>query len=118
MNTETPKPFVEKRPWGEELWITQKAPSMVKVLTVFPGESLSLQFHHKRSEYWRVLSGDGLVELNGKESAIQTGMDIFVPPETKHRIRGGTENLVILELAFGDFDEADIVRLEDKYGRV
>jgi hypothetical protein len=32
----------------------------------------------------------------------------------------GTENdpMQVLELSYGEFDEADIVRYEDKYGRV
>ncbi|MFA6554041.1 MAG: phosphomannose isomerase type II C-terminal cupin domain [Candidatus Paceibacterota bacterium] len=112
-----PKPFQEKRPWGEELWITRDGPSMVKIITVFPGESLSLQYHHNRDEYWRIVSGNGSAEINGEKIELKGGMDCFVPREIQHRLHGGTENLVLLELAFGEFDEKDIVRLEDKYGR-
>ena len=114
---DAPKPFQERRPWGEELWITRNAPSMVKIITVFPGELLSLQYHHNRDEYWHILSGNGKAEIDGKEIDLTSGVDCFVPRETKHRLHGGTENLILLELAFGNFDEADIVRLEDKYGR-
>ena len=118
MNIEPPKPFVEKRPWGEELWITQNAPSMIKILTVFPGECFSLQFHNNRDEYWRILSGNGVAIIGGNKTDLTTGQDCFVPRKTHHRLYGGTEKLVVLELAFGDFNEADIVHLEDKYGRV
>ncbi len=117
MEMESPKPFLEKRPWGEELWMTEKPPSMVKIITVFPGESCSLQYHHNRDEHWRVLSGDGMAEIDGKEISLSPGMDCFVPRTMKHRLKGGSQNLVLLELAYGDFDEKDIVRLEDKYGR-
>jgi len=112
------KPIQDKRPWGEELLITDNSPSMVKIITVFPGESLSLQYHHGRDEYWRILSGNGTAEIGDEKLPLKSGMDCFVPRETKHRLNGGTENLVLLELAFGAFDEKDIVRLEDKYGRV
>jgi len=114
---ETPKPTKDIRPWGEEIWITQKAPSIVKIITVFPGESLSLQFHHFRDEYWRIISGNGSAQIGDDMIALVSGTDCFIPKETKHRLYGGTENLVLLELAFGNFDEKDIVRLEDKYGR-
>jgi mannose-1-phosphate guanylyltransferase/mannose-1-phosphate guanylyltransferase/mannose-6-phosphate isomerase len=90
---------------------------MVKIITVFPGESLSLQYHHNRSEYWRILSGNGEAEIGDSTVELKTGVDCFLPIGTKHRLHGGTENLVLLELAFGSFDEKDIVRLEDKYGR-
>ena len=118
MQIEIPKPFKEKRPWGEELWITHNAPTMVKILTVFPKELLSLQYHHKRDEYWRVLSGNGKAIIGTETIELKEGDDCFVPRETKHRLIGGSENLVLLELAFGVFEEADIVRLEDNYGRM
>lgn len=117
MPKESPKPFLEKRPWGEELWITRNTPSMVKIITVLPGESLSLQYHHNRDEYWRILSGDGRAQIGEETIELKTGTDCYVPRETKHRLHGGSSTLVLLELAFGDFDEKDIVRLEDKYGR-
>lgn len=117
MPNASPKPFKDKRPWGEEIWMTEKPPSMVKIITVFPGESTSLQYHHNRDEYWRILSGNGTAIVDEKEVSLTEGTDCFVPREVKHRLRGGTENLVLLELAYGDFDEKDIVRLEDKYNR-
>jgi len=114
---QSPKPYREERPWGEELWITDEKPSMVKVLTVKAGEALSLQYHHHRDEYWHVLSGDGGAVIGEQTITLSPGMDCFVPRETKHRLTGGSSALVVLELSFGDVDEKDIVRLEDKYGR-
>lgn len=111
------KPSIDKRPWGEELWITDKKPSMVKLLSVNPGEVLSLQYHHNRDEYWRILSGDGKAIVGETEIELKPGDDVFVVREQKHRLFGGKTTLLILELAFGDFDENDIVHLEDKYGR-
>jgi len=115
-----PKPYREQRPWGEELWLTREheAPAMVKVITVKPGESLSLQFHHRRDEFWLVLSGDGMAEIGERSLRLEPGGTCFIPRETKHRVSGGSTAMSFLELAFGDFDENDIVRLEDRYGRV
>jgi mannose-1-phosphate guanylyltransferase/mannose-1-phosphate guanylyltransferase/mannose-6-phosphate isomerase len=115
-----PKPFREERPGGEELWFMRDivAPSMVKLITVMPDEALSLQFHHNRDEFWHVISGDGEAAIGEMMIRLHTGIDCFIPKGTKHRITGGTVPLVFLELAYGDFDEADIVRLDDLYGRV
>ena len=90
---------------------------MVKLITVKPGEALSLQYHSRRDEFWFALSGDGSAEVDGERVPLHPGTSCFVPRTVKHRVLGGTAPLVFLELAFGDFDEKDIVRLEDKYGR-
>ena len=116
---QSPNLYRDKRPWGEELWLTRghKAPSMVKVITVNPGESLSLQYHLHRDEFWLVLSGDGTAEIDRAPTALSIGTTCFIAREVRHRVSAGSTVLVFLELAFGDFDEADIVRLEDRYGR-
>jgi mannose-6-phosphate isomerase len=44
---------------------------------------------------------------------------IFIPRETVHRLSAIAEESVrVLEVSFGEFDEDDIVRLEDVYGRI
>ncbi len=112
-----PKPYHEERPWGEELWISQDKPSMVKILSIKPHEQLSLQYHHNRDEFWHVISGDGSAIIGENTIPLKAGTDQFVPRMTNHRLIGGETELIILELAFGTFDESDIVRLEDNYGR-
>jgi len=114
---QSPIPHNDERPWGRELWISDQKPSMVKILTINPGELLSLQYHHNRDEFWHVLSGDGFAVIGDSRVPLSPGGDHFVPREIHHRLEGGTSTLDLLELAFGDFDEGDIVRLEDKYGR-
>ncbi|MCX6715844.1 MAG: phosphomannose isomerase type II C-terminal cupin domain [Candidatus Taylorbacteria bacterium] len=116
-----PKPYSDARPWGNELWFTREsgAPSMVKIITVNPKESLSLQYHIKREEFWFVMSGSGIAQIGTERIPLETGNTCFVPKQAHHRITAGDASpLVFLELAFGEFDENDIVRLEDKYGRV
>ncbi len=49
----------------------------------------------------------------------EKGEKIFIPRETAHRLSApGDESVRILEVSLGEFDEEDIVRLEDVYGRV
>ena len=45
------------------------------------------------------------------------GDSFFIDYQTKHRIEGGENDAVLLEIAYGDFDEDDITRYEDAYGR-
>ena len=114
---QSPKPYREERPWGEFVEFTRNAPSTVKIITVRAGESFSLQTHEKRDEFWRIISGDGTVTIDKKTIPVRTGDNHFIPRHTTHRIQAGTSNVVVLEVSFGDFDEKDITRLEDKYGR-
>jgi mannose-6-phosphate isomerase-like protein (cupin superfamily) len=111
------KPYTEERPWGNFERFTQNESSTVKIITVKAGEGLSLQYHAKRAEFWKVLAGAPTITIGEKISQAKPGDEFFVAPQEKHRIQAGESEARILEVALGEFDETDIVRLEDKYGR-
>ncbi len=106
------------RPWGSFTQFTHNTPSTVKIITVSPGEELSLQFHTKREEFWRVISGTPVITIGEEKHYGTTGQEFFIGKEIAHRIAGGEQGAEILEISLGDFDENDITRLEDRYGRV
>lgn len=108
----------EVRPWGGFERFTLNEPSTVKIITVNPGEQFSLQTHANRDEVWRVLSGSGTITLGDAVTKAVTGDSFYCARGTKHRAQASGEPFVFLEIAFGEFDEQDITRLEDKYGRV
>ena len=112
-----PKSYRETRPWGEFVEFTKNAPSTVKMLTVNAGEAFSLQTHSKRDEYWRIISGTGTITLGSHTFPVMAGEGHFIPRGTAHRIEAASEPVVVLEVSFGEFDEGDISRIEDKYGR-
>jgi mannose-1-phosphate guanylyltransferase len=107
----------EERPWGSFERFTLGELSTVKIVRVLPAKRLSLQYHHKRSEFWRVIQGDGTVTIGEEEYPAHTGDEFEIPIETKHRLAAGEEGIVILEIGLGDFDESDIVRIDDDFGR-
>ena len=109
--------YSEKRPWGSFLQFTHNISSTVKIITVAPHEELSLQYHEKRSEFWYVLSGSPSITIGENVLSGSVGQDFFVPQRINHRIKAGDTEVKILEIALVEFDEQDIVRLEDKYGR-
>jgi mannose-1-phosphate guanylyltransferase/mannose-6-phosphate isomerase len=114
-------PTIEvEKPWGRFEQYTHNALSTVKVITVEPGGALSLQYHHRRDELWVVLDdADARIELGEEVIQPQEGEKIFIPRETAHRLTAtGDRTVRILEVSTGEFDEDDIVRLEDVYGRV
>jgi mannose-6-phosphate isomerase-like protein (cupin superfamily) len=109
--------YQEERPWGFFRKFTDNVISTVKILNVKPNEELSLQSHNKREEFWRVVSGDGIFEINDKKYIVEVGQEHYVPIKTKHKIKAGINGIEVLEISLGYFDEDDIIRYEDKYGR-
>ncbi|HCR52598.1 TPA: mannose-6-phosphate isomerase [Candidatus Kaiserbacteria bacterium] len=107
----------EERPWGNFERFTLNEKTTVKIVTVRAGESFSLQTHDHRDEFWRVLQGSGVIRIGEKDTHAKAGDAFFTPRRCAHRITGGPDGLACLEIAFGNFDENDVKRLEDRYGR-
>ena len=117
MDQRPPSVKVE-RPWGNFEQYTHNLPCTVKVITVAPGGKLSRQYHHGRDELWVVLDQGASVELGDDVLSPAPGEKLYIPRETVHRLSCvGEQPVRILEVSFGEFDEDDIVRLEDVYGR-
>jgi mannose-1-phosphate guanylyltransferase/mannose-1-phosphate guanylyltransferase/mannose-6-phosphate isomerase len=110
--------YEEERPWGFFRRFIDNTISTVKIITIKPNEELSLQSHNKREEFWRVISGDGIFEVGDKKMIVELGSEQYISFKTKHKIKAGMDGMEVLEIALGEFDEGDIVRYEDKYGRV
>ncbi len=112
-----PNHYREERPWGWFERFTLNEPTTVKFLRVEAGQQLSLQKHRKREEYWRVIEGSGVAHIDGVDSEVVIGDSIEAPLGSTHRLLGGPSGITVLEIAFGEFDENDIERLDDVYGR-
>ncbi|WP_457640395.1 mannose-1-phosphate guanylyltransferase/mannose-6-phosphate isomerase [Persephonella sp.] len=112
------------RPWGSYTELEKGERYRIKRITVQPGEKLSLQMHHHRSEHWVVVKGTAKVVLededgNLKESYVHENESIFVPKTAKHRlINPGKIPLELIEVQVGEYvEEDDIIRFDDKYQR-
>lgn len=112
-----PKKYSERRPWGGFDRFVYNESCTVKILTILPGESLSLQSHQHHSEWWIVLDASLGVEIDGKKHTAFRGEEVFIPVGTKHRAHGLKAPCRWLEISFGVDDEEDIERFEDNYGR-
>lgn len=112
-------PAAVQRPWGTYAMLKEETGYKVKRITVKPGQSLSLQYHHKRAEHWVVVRGRGDVQIG--ESLHPTGPGEYrhIALNEKHRlINTGNEELILIEVQCGEYlGEDDIVRLADIYGR-
>lgn len=110
--------FSSARPWGGFEQFTLNQRTTVKVISVAPGQRLSLQRHRLRGEMWHVLDGPLEVTVGAKTWTAAVGEAIWIPQGETHRAANpGAHQARFLEVAFGHFDEDDIERLEDDYDR-
>lgn len=107
------------RPWGFYESIQNGERYQVKLLSVDPGASLSLQYHHKRAEHWVVVSGKARVTIGDKVSDLEANESVYIAIGETHRLENPFDEPVqIIEVQTGSYlGEDDIVRLEDVYGR-
>ena len=106
----------DTRPWG--MWrVTDLGDRyVVKLLSVAPGQRLSLQRHKHRSERWIVVSGSGgIAEVNNVLINLEPGSVIEIPCGAVHRLSNpSVKNLQIIEVQIGELlSEDDIERLEE-----
>ncbi len=118
INLKSADPIV--RPWGTYQVLHVEDGCQVKKIVVNPGQRLSLQYHHHRSEHWIVKAGPALITVDESETTVAAGGHVFIPKEARHRLTNQNEHqeVVIIEVQQGDYlGEDDIVRLDDDYQR-
>lgn len=98
-----------------------------KILLVAPGRRLSWQYHHRRSEIWKVVGGNAAIVISdtNEETPVQQlplGTVVSLRQGERHRLVGADEWGVIAEIwqhtdPNHPSDEDDIVRVQDDFGR-
>jgi mannose-6-phosphate isomerase len=109
-----------EKPWGYELIYAATDRYSGKVLFIKAGEQLSLQFHKEKDETIYVHSGRLALEMGEPGKPVDTevvgpGRAFHLAPGTVHRMRA-LEDTYVLEVSTPELD--DVIRLEDKYGRI
>ncbi|WP_285275392.1 mannose-1-phosphate guanylyltransferase/mannose-6-phosphate isomerase [Halopseudomonas bauzanensis] len=108
------------RPWGVYDSIDHGHRYQVKHITVKPGAKLSLQMHHHRAEHWIVVCGTAKVTNGDKTYLVTENQSSYIPVGQIHTLENpGVIDLQLIEVQSGSYlGEDDIVRFEDRYGRV
>jgi mannose-6-phosphate isomerase len=117
--TETDKGKIVEKPWGYELIWAHTDRYVGKILHINKGESLSYQYHVVKDETIRLLTGvlEMDIERDGERRKLRLapGECLRIAPGMKHRMTA-VEDCDVLEVSTPELD--DVVRLEDRYGRV
>lgn len=101
-----------ERPWGYYRVLHEALGTKVKELTVLPGQTLSMQRHRDRAEYWHVSEGRCIVESADSESSLDTHDNYLIPIHEWHRLYNPFEKPCrIIEIQYGpNCAEEDIER--------
>jgi mannose-6-phosphate isomerase len=116
----THQPVRIEKPWGYELIWARNGRYVGKILHVAKGHALSLQYHERKDETIHVLAGEVLLQSGEdgaplSETVLRPGDSFHIPPFLRHRMIAQAD-CDILEASTPELD--DVVRLEDRYGRV
>jgi mannose-6-phosphate isomerase-like protein (cupin superfamily) len=108
------------KPWGSYENILDEVYTKVKKIVIKPDQSPSYQYHFKRSEIWIIVKGVSEIKIDDNVMRHGVGDIIKIPKESKHQVTNvGETDLIFVEIQLGEyFGEDDIVRIEDKYGRL
>jgi mannose-6-phosphate isomerase-like protein (cupin superfamily) len=111
----------------EEELTTTSLPLSPKILCVAPHQKLSWQYHHRRSELWKLIEGKAAYKKSdtdheGKINIMELNKTLTLRQGERHSLIGLDEWGIIAEIwQHTDLDhpsdEDDIVRLQDDYGR-
>lgn len=109
-----------EKPWGYEIIWAETSDYVGKILHVEAGHALSLQYHEEKDETIYLLSGEMLFQAGPSADELtdyemKAGERYHVTTGTVHRMIARTD-VDILEASTNHLD--DVVRLEDRYGRV
>ncbi len=108
----------DKRPWGKFRAYPHQLANSIKIITINPGQALSLQYHNHRSEFWVVLDKGLEITVGDKVWQPEENEEVFIPQKVPHRLRClGPKQARVMEIWIGHSDENDIVRLQNDYGR-
>lgn len=109
---------VIRKPWGKEHihYISDDGKIQFKTLHINNGEMTSLSYHKNREEIVFPLDSNAILNTGEKDIKLKSHFSQKINSGKVHRYKASGGNTVLAELDCGDLE--DIIRVEDKYGRV
>ncbi len=112
-------PYRVEKPWGYELIWAKSDRYVGKILHIEPGHLLSLQYHEVKDETIHVLDGEIIFRVQENDGLVERrmtkGESYHIVPRTIHQMEA-VVSTDLLEASTPEID--DVVRIEDRYGRV
>jgi len=104
------------RPWGAYRVLKATPKMVVKILHVYPGKAMSVQYHKYRNEHWKIIDGEATTLIGDHWWTFTRGHRVYIPKNTIHCVRASNGHTRIFEVWEGEkLDENDIIRVEHDY---
>lgn len=106
-----------KRSWGWYKVLYNAMTTKVKELQIEPGQSISVQRHSKRNEFWFVVKGECTASKNDKSVILTAHKQFTVPTNTWHTLYNHTNKPCnIVEIQYGECCEESDIERQDLHG--
>lgn len=112
-----PSPIRVERPWGGFSQYAKNSEVTVSLMVVAAHQRSSLQAHSGRAELWIIFDEGASVQVGDEVLYPHPGDEIWIPANTKHRLSSLGKQVRVLEVAYGNWQQEDIVRFDDDYSR-
>lgn len=97
------------RPWGSIRRYAENEPCTTMLITINPGEALNLHMHAKRSELWVILDDGAEATVDGRTFPLAAGQEVWLDPMIPHCIRSLGPAIRFVEVAYGEWEQSDII---------
>lgn len=104
---------VVEKPWGREYWLAVTDQYAFKRLEIDQNQCISKQYHEKKHETWHIVSGKGLMNIEGHLEEVYAGRTVILPPNTVHQIMALSDKLVVMEASTIELD--DVIRIQRSF---
>ena len=107
-----------EKPWGHEIIWSDSSKYLGKLIYIKEDESLSFQYHNYKEETIYILNGELRLVVGDekKELILKNGDSFKINPKIKHMFSSFNGEVTLIEVS--SYFPDDVVRIEDKYGRL
>jgi quercetin dioxygenase-like cupin family protein len=104
---------IVKKDWGEEEYITNTLEYCAKFLYVAPGFVCSIHRHLVKTESFHVVSGEGVIGLDGHLHRVVQGNTLHIPRNSYHFF-ASLEGMTLLEVST-HHEDSDVQRANNSH---
>jgi len=113
------RPMYEQTQWGDYRVLKNnqdaELPVIVKQVKIEKGATIAHHYHKKRSEFWIIIKGDGIVNVEEIEIIISPGSVVKIPVLAKHKLTAHSEiELIEIQIGSDKLEKSDIVNVVNK----
>jgi mannose-1-phosphate guanylyltransferase len=104
--------------WGVKKFQTAGPGHAVSILEIDAGHEIATHEHTDQHIHWQVMSGSGVIVVDGDSSAARPGLSLYVASSTSHSAENtGKEPLRVVQIAVDtDLDSQQLSRFSSRKG--